>query len=321
MCTIMVCVRNFPHLVVVVCVSWGRRFALWRRCRPGSHCKALYSYLGFFSFCWWMVGLYAAPVPVSSGGSNRWQSPLPCLKNRAVELLTHKAQTTTTNRPICFNYCPIFATVCVLCPLKRTDDDQRDPHITNGEIRHWISIMNTKVKCYSTVRISHVLQFSFRSHAGYFSFLTAQWFSKWLWHELPGSSKIWDKKIYSRHAWESLRSVTFPPLCMTRSWWNSAPWAATSTPGVWTNKAFFVLSCQAEKRDHLRLPGGALRLHIFMSHIFTKFSRYPRRFCSNVHSSSDGVTTVTWSCNGGVYCWFRRSLPIRSHVLGGVVIR
>lgn len=128
--------------------------------------------------------------------------------------------------------------------------------------------------------------------AGYFSFLIAQWFSEWLWHELPGSSKIWNMKIYSRHAWESLRSVTFLPLCLTRSWWNSAPWAATSTPGVWTNKAFFVLSCQAEKRDHLRLPGGALRLHIFMSHIFTKFSRYPRRFCSNVHSSSDGVTTV-----------------------------
>ncbi len=74
-------VWNFPHLVVVVCVSWGRRFALWRRCRPGSHCKALYSYWGFFSVCWWLVGLYAAPVPVSSGGSNRWQSPLPCLKN------------------------------------------------------------------------------------------------------------------------------------------------------------------------------------------------------------------------------------------------
>jgi len=178
MCTIMVCVRNFPHLVVVVCVSWGRRFALWRRCRPGSHCKALYSYWGFFSSCWWMVGLYAAPVPVSSGGSNRWQSPLPCLKNRAVELLTHKAQT-TTNRPICLNYCPIFATVCVLCPMKCTDDDQRYPHITNGEIRHWISIMNTKVKCNSTVRISHVLRFSFWSHAGYFSFLISQWFSEY----------------------------------------------------------------------------------------------------------------------------------------------
>lgn len=25
--------------------------------------------------------------------------------------------------------------------------------------------------------------------------------------------------------------------------------------------------------------------HIHMSHIFTKFSRYPRRFCVNVHSS------------------------------------
>lgn len=282
----MVCVRNFPHLVVVVCVSWGRRFALWRRCRPGSHCKALYSYWGFFSSCWWMAGLYAAPVPVSSGGSNRWQSPLPCLKNRAVELLTHKAQTTTTNRPICLNYCPIFATVCVLCPLKCTDDDQRYPHITNGEIRHWISIMNTKVKYYSTVRISHVLRFSFRSHAGYFSFLISQWFSEYDSDmSFPAAPKyrIWK---YIHVTLESLSDPSLSsPLFLTRSWWNSAPWPATSTPGVWTNKAFFVLSCQAEKRDHLRLPGGALRLHIFMSHIFTKFSRYPRRFCSNVHSS------------------------------------
>lgn len=110
---------NFPHLVVVVCVSWGRRFALWRRCRPDSRCRALYFYWGFFSSCWWMVGLYAAPVPVSSAGSNRWQSRLPCLKNRAVELLTHKAQTTTTNRPICLSYCPIFATVCLLLPFDR----------------------------------------------------------------------------------------------------------------------------------------------------------------------------------------------------------
>lgn len=301
----MVCVRNFPHLVVVVCVSWGRRFALWRRCRPGSHCKALYSYLGFFFSCWWMVGLYAAPVPVSSGGSNRWQSPLPCLKNRAVELLTHKAQTTTTNRPIGFNYCPIFATVCVLCPLKCTDDYQRDPHITNGKIRHRISIMNTKVKCYSTVRISHVLQFSFRSHAaGRLLFIPDCTM-------VFGMIMTWVARLLQNIEYENIFTSRlrvspirhFPSFMMTRSWWNSAPWAATSTPGVWTNKAFFVLSCQAEKRDHLRLPGGALRLHIFMSHIFTKFSRYPRRFCSNVHSSSDGVTTVTWSWNEGVYCW------------------
>lgn len=214
-----------------------------------------------------MVGLYAAPVPVSSGGSNRWQSPLPCLKNRAVELLTHKAQTTTTNRPIGLNYCPIFATVCVLCPLKCTDDDQINPHITSGEIRHWISIMNTKVKCYSTVRISHLVQFSFWSHAARMLLFIpdfAMLFGKWLSHELPGSSKMWNMKMYSRHAWASLWSVTFLPLFLTRSWWKSAPWTATSTPGVWTNKAFFVLSCQAEKRDHLRLPGGALRLHIFI---------------------------------------------------------
>ncbi len=222
----------------------------------------------------------------------------------AVELLTHKAQTTTTNRPICLNYCPIFATVSVLCPLKCTDDDQRYPHITTGEIRHWISIMNTKVKCYSTVRISHVVRFSFRSRRLLFIPDFTTLFGKWLSQELPGSSKIQNvKNIFTARLRVSLVRH-LPSFISDPVLWNSAPWAATSTLGVWANKAFFVLSCQAEKRDHLRLPGGALRLHIFIC--LTYLSSLADIHADSVQTSTRLENNRRWvevSLNEGVYCW------------------
>lgn len=168
--------------------------------------------------------------------------------------------------------------------------------------------------------------------AGYFSLPISQWFSEEKKKKKYITWVAWllqNAKMYSRHAWESLRSVTFPPLFLTRSWWNSAPWAATSTRGVWTNKAFFVLSCQAEKRDHLRLPGGALRLHIFICLTYSPS-------LADIHAGSVNTfthlennrrrTTATWGkftrrCLLLIRDLLRRSLPIQSHVLGRVVIR
>lgn len=68
---------KFPDLVSVVSVSWDQRCALWRRCRPDSHCRAPCSCWGFFCVGWWRVGPSAAPAPVSSAWSahSRWQQP------------------------------------------------------------------------------------------------------------------------------------------------------------------------------------------------------------------------------------------------------
>ncbi len=142
--------------------------------------------------------------------------------------------------------------------------------------------------------------------AGYFSipdFTTL--FGKWLSQELPGSSKIQNvKNIFTATPWECLWSVTCLRLSLTRSCEIQHPGQRRSTLGVWANKAFFVLSCQAEKRDHLRLPGGALRLHIFIC--LTYLSSLADIHADSVQTSTRLENNRRWvevSLNEGVYCW------------------
>lgn len=83
-----VCVRACArlcasHLAAVVSSSSGQIFGLWRRCRPGSRCTAPASYRGSSAAGEWSVGGRVALSPVASAGSNRWLSPLPCLRRNS----------------------------------------------------------------------------------------------------------------------------------------------------------------------------------------------------------------------------------------------
>lgn len=91
---------------------------------------------------------------------------------------------------------------------------------------------------------------------GYFSFLTMvfTWVARFI--------QIYDTDIYSavhsRSRGSPIRHLPcFYPLPMKFSTLDSDVHSRRQ-------KRFSLLSCQAEKRDHLLLPGGALRLHIFL---------------------------------------------------------